>query len=536
MRNSNKLLAIGIIALAVVAFSIPLSSYYSNSHSNEKNSEGPLIHAHTVLENADAAPFSSDSGSSSMNLSNVSLAIFSPVPDSLSLTKAFNLTAMNQTGNPYEVRLFQGNASHDGDINAHLSSRFFNIVREWISDITSGTGQVSLMLYASFTHEYNDSLYVYSYYNNIPFDPMNPELLSPVTQLLSPFNITIPFDLSHPSAIIPVNASDTVNMSAVSPDGQADYTTVYDRTVTTELPEMAAVLGNGSDSSLTYGFTSFSGSLEMSFNSVSKNTLDTYAVQSSSPSWSGTDSSFSASSASSYSSPSPQSENVSMIYTPGVNIHVVATEILYPGPDGSSCEYTRGGISTSITVTGISGNDFAPDVSFLSTLANSPYWYAIFSAMSVSPVSTISLNASHTSGLYSFTANASGYTNAADAEISAENAVSVTIASVGFGLEIGVAAGVISGADSAINAVDLVNEALAGASLDLAILSAFSSISYSTSLAMKYSSLSIGNQIISGSGSALSVYIYQASAQTQLNVNGGVYNVNMPLTLIEADA
>lgn len=548
MRTSNKLLAIGIIALAVVAFSIPISSYYSDSHNLKKNTEGPLIHVSTVIEDAGAAPFTDYAGTS-LNLSNVSVAIFSPVPDSLNSSQAFNLTGMNQTSNPYEVRLFQGHASSDGIINAHLSTEFFSIVREWLADIQNNTDQVSLMMYASYTHEYDNSMYVYSYYNNIPLDPRTPALLEPGSGLQSPFNISLYFDLSSPSQIIPLNGSNVISMirtgtpeGQIGPPGggscrtQTDYTTVYDRTFTTELPEMAAVLGSDSSSAITYGFSSFSGSLEMSFNSVSKNTLDSYAVQSSSPSWSGTDSSFSASSVSSFSYPTPSSENASMIYIPGVSIHVVATEIVYQGPDGSSCEYTRGGTTTSITVTGISGDNFNPDVSFLSTISNSPYWYAIFDALSTGSVSSLTLPPSHTSSFSTFTADAKGYTNAADAEKTATNAVSVALASVGFGLAIGVAAGVIPGADSAVDAVDLVNEALAGASLNLAILSAFSSISYSTSLDLKYNSLNVGNIAVSGSGSTFSVNIYQASTQTQLNVGGALYSLNMPMTLIEAFA
>lgn len=547
MRTSNKLLTIGIIALAVVAFSIPISSYYSDSHNLKKNTEGPLIHVSTVIEDADAAPFQDYTGSS-LNLSNVSVAIFSPVPDSLNSSQAFNLTGMNQTSNPYEVRLFQGHASSDGIINAHISTEFFSIVREWLADIqNNNTDQVSMMMYASYTHEYNNSIYVYSYYNNIPIDPRIPALLEPGSELQSPFNISLYFDLSSPSQIISLNGSNVISMiKAGTPEGQigppgggscrtqTDYTTVYDRTFTTELPEMAAVLGSGSNSQLDYSFSSFSGSLEMSFNSVSKNTMDSYAVQSSLPSWSGKDSSFTSNSGAGASDPT-SNHNTSIIGISGVSIHVVATEIVYQGPDGSSCEYTRGGTTTSITVTGVSDNNFNSSSIFLSTLANSPYWWAIVNSMSMKSVSTISISAGNSYQSWSFTGYADGYTNAADAEISAENAVSVTIASVGFGLAIGVAAGVIPGADSAVDAVDLVNEALAGASLDLAILSAFSSISYSTTLVMKYNSITVANQPYSGTGSNFIANVYEASTQTQIDFSSGVYNLNMPVALVEAN-
>ena len=532
MEFNRKVIVAIISIVAVLSFSIPIGAYFVD-HSSKSAENGPQIEVRTQILNEKASPFISnvDLG---LNLSNVTVAIFSPVPASLNSTDTYNLSAVNQTNNPYEVRLFQGNANAQGIVMGHLSSQFFTVVKEWRTYMQNNTQQVSLMMYASLLYELNDSLYVYSYYNNIPFNPMATEFLHSSSGLLSAFNLSVSFDLANPSEIFPANAT-AIPDGTIGPGScrtQTDYTTTYDKTINTEIPLMSATLGPSSNSELNYGFASFSGSLEMSFNSASKNTLQSYAIMTSSPSWSGTDNSFAESSASSNAYPQ-SNENVSMIYIPSVSLHVVATEITYQYDEATYCKYVNGGTTTSITVTGVSNSQFDPYETFLSNVANSPYWYAIFGALAHTSDGQVSLSSGQTYSQWSFTGAASGYTSAASAEQTAVNAVSVTMAGIGLGLAVATAAGVIPGASSAADAVDLVNEALAGASLDLAILSAFSSISYSTTLQMQYDTVNIGNQALGGtSGSSLNVNIFQASSQTQLDANGGVYYVNMPLTYI----
>ena len=536
MEFNRKAVVIIISILAVLSFSIPLSAYYID-HASKSVAPGPQIEVRTQILNENASPFISGPGSG-LNLSNVTVAIFSPVPTSLNSSHTFNLSDVNQTNNPYEVRLFQGNANAQGIVMGHLSDQFFTIVKEWKNYMQNNTQQVSLMMYASLLYERNNSLYVYSYYNNIPFNPMSTEFLNSVPGVLSAFNLSISFDIAHPSDVFPVNATATP-AGTIGPGScrtQTDYTTTYDKTINTEIPLMSATLGPNSNSELNYGFTSFSGSLEMSFNSASKNTLQSYAIMTSSPSWSGTDNSFAESSASMNAYPQ-SNENVSMIYIPSVTLHVVATEITYQYDEVTYCKYVNGGTTTSITVTGVSNSNFDPYETFLSNVANSPYWYAIFGALAHTSDGQVSLSPGQTYSQWSFTGAASGYTSAASAEQTAVNAVSVTMAGIGLGLAVATAAGVIPGASSAADAVDLVNEALAGASLDLAILSAFSSISYSTTLQMQYNTFNVGNAALGGtSGSNLNVNIFQASSQTQLDANGGVYYVNMPLTYVVGTA
>jgi hypothetical protein len=222
-----------------------------------------------------------------------------------------------------------------------------------------------------------------------------------------------------------------------------------------------------------------------------------------------------------------------MIYIPSLTLHIVSTEITYEYDETTYCSILNGGTSTSISVTGVSDSNFEPYESFLTNVAKSPCRYYIFGAIAHTSTGQISLSHSQSYSQWSFADAASGYTSSASAEQTAVSAESVTMTGIGFGLAVATAAVVIPGASRAADAIDLVNEALAGSSLDLAILSAFSSISYSTTSQIQYNALNIGNQALGGtSGSSLAVNIFQVSAQTQLDANGGVYYVNMPLTYV----
>ncbi|OWP56462.1 MAG: hypothetical protein B2I17_05165 [Thermoplasmatales archaeon B_DKE] len=501
----------------------------------EKSNSGPGIYVHVNFIQASSSP-DVVTQSGNYNYSNVSVGIFSPVPESLGNSNPHNISVMNQSANPYEVRLFQGSANSNGLIQGYLNAEFFNISSQWQKYASRGTENVSLSMLASYVYASGGNFYVYTYYNNIPYDPFSPGYNSGSD---SHFNVSVYFDMGNPSEVIPLNSTTIVNMSIpdVRIGGSGDscntqYTTVYDKTISAPMPLMAASLDLPSNSELNYGFNQFSGSLEFAFNSASKNTLQHYVDTSTSPSWSGTDGSFSATSASSNAYPT-SSENVSSIYISGVSIHVVATDILYEYTDGANCAYINGGTTTSVSVTGISSNNLDPYEAFMSNVANSPYWYAIFNAMGMSQTGSVTLSPGQTIANQQFVASASGYTNAADAEAGAVNAASVMVASLGVELAIGTATGVIPGADSAVDAVALVNDALAGASLTLAIISAFSSISYSTSLSMTYSSINVGNQALGGtSGSSLTVNTYQSSTQSEIIVNGNVYTLNMPMTYV----
>lgn len=528
----SKLLSVILAIVAVIAFSVPIAVYLHDS--GVQSNAGPEIQLNVHFIGGSAPSIASQFNH--YNYSNVSAAIFSPVPESLSLDSSHNLSGFNQTSNPYEVRLFEGNANADGSVLGYLNANFFNVSRQWQKYASNGTENVSLSLLASYSYAKNGSFYVYTYYNNIPYNPFS--------QLFSPgvgyqFNTSVYFNTQEPSAVIPINSSNVVNITQpyvrIGGGGNncnTQYTTVYDKTMSAPMPLMSASLNLPSSSELNYGFDQFSGSLEFSFNSASKNTLESYVQTSASPSWSGTDSSFSATAASMNAYPT-SNENVSMIYMPGVSIHVVATDILYEYTDGSTCAYINGGTTTSISVTGVGSSDFDPNEIFMSNVVNSQYWYAIFNALGMSKINSQTLYSGQTASNWQFTADAQGYTTAGNAEADAVSAASIAVASIGVALVIATAAGVIPGASSALDAVALVDTTLAAASLSLAIVSAFSSISYSTSLQMSYNSMNIGNAALGGtSGSTLTVNTYQASTHSEIIVNGNVYDMNMPMTYI----
>lgn len=527
----RKVLVFMLAVIAVLAFSIPVAVYLHDHQ--QQSGTGPEIQLNVNFISGSIPSVASQFNS--YNYSNVSAAVFSPVPGSLDSGSSHNLSGLNQTSNPYELRLFEGSANSNGVILGYFDKSFFNISKQWQEYASKGTENVSLSLLASYSYAKNGDFYVYTYYNNIPYNPF----LQFTPGLANRFNTSVYFNMQAPSAVIPLNSTNIVNMTQpyvrIGGGGNncnTQYTTVYDKTVSAPLPLMAGSLNLPSSSELNYAFTQFSGSLEFSFNSASRNTLESYVQTSTSPSWSGTDSSFSASNGVMNALPKSNG-NVSTIYMSGVSIQVVATDILYEYTDGSTCAYVDGGTTTTISVTGVGSSNLDPYVTFMSNIANSQYWYAIFGALGMSETGSRTLSPGQTMSNWQFDANAAGYTNAADAETGAVNAASVMVASLGVELAIGTAVGVIPGADSALDAVALVNDALAGASLTLAIISAFSTISYSTSLSMTYNGITIGNAAMPGtSGSSLTVNTYQAGTHSELIVSGSVYTMNMPMTYI----
>ncbi|MHB1709429.1 MAG: hypothetical protein ACYCT2_08165 [Thermoplasmataceae archaeon] len=523
----RKVFVVMLAVIAVLAFSIPTAVYLHDYYQQSGNGPGIQLHVDFISGSVPSVA----SQFNPYNYSNVSAAVFSPVPGSLNSGSPHNLSDLNQTSNPYELRLFEGKANSQGVVLGYLDSNFFNISKQWQEYASTGTVNVSLSLLASYSYAKNGEFYVYTYYNNIPYNPF----LQFTPELAHQFSSSIYFNLQTPSEVIPLNSTN-MTQSDVTIGGSGEscntqYTTVYDRTITAPMPLMAASLSLPSNSELTYGFYQLSGPREFSFNSVSKNTLQRYVEASTSPSWDGTESGFSATSASSNALPR-SNENVSTIYIPGVSIHIVSTDILYEYTDGANCSYVNGGTTTTVSLTGISSN-FDPHLTFMSNVANSTYWYAVFNAMGMIRTSNVTLSPGQTASSQQFFADASGYTSAVDAESIGVNAAPVMVASLGVELAIGTAAEVIPGANSAAEAVDLVNDALSGASLTLAIMSAFSSISYLTGMSMTYGSINVGNAAMPGtSGNSLTVNTYQASTQSEIIVSGSVYTMNMPMAYI----
>ena len=356
----SKLLTVILAIVAVIAFSVPIAVYLHDN--GVQSNAGPEIQLNVHFIGGSVPSIASQFNH--YNYSNVSAAVFSPVPGSLNSSSSHNLSSLNQTSNPYELRLFEGNANSNGVVLGYLDNNFFNISKQWKEYASKGTENVSLSLLASYSYAKNGDFYVYTYYNNIPYNPF----LQLTPGLANRFNTSVYFNMQSPSAVIPLNSTNIVNMTQpyvrIGGGGNncnTQYTTVYDKTVSAPLPLMAGSLNLPSDTSMTYAFDQFSGSLEFSFNSASRNTLESYVQTSASPSWSGTDSGFSATSASMYAYPT-SNENVSMIYMSGVSIHVVATDILYEYTDGSTCAYVDGGTTTTVSVTGVGSGNLDPYV------------------------------------------------------------------------------------------------------------------------------------------------------------------------------
>ncbi len=535
MIKKNMIILLAIVISAVLVTG-SFSYLYLNSKRNTYVPEGPAVNAHATLYGV-APSVSLINGTPQFYVSIYSIVPYSIRNGGMHLQ---NITGMNQTNNPYEDMLFQ-ESSYTLSINGNMNIAIYNISREWESVSGNDTLSVSLMVYSYYQYVYNGKLYVYQYYNNLPYQAGN---------ISNTINLNITFNLNNPAVILPVVSVPSINKEGYRQQGIIGNGNCHDETVivnqTTEsgpLPVMSAFLKLPSNSELAYYFASFNNKITESFNSVSAtaggNNSYSTTVVSSSPSWSGTDNSANYSGVSSYSDPI-SGYNMSMIYIPDVTYNVINTKTYYYFPDGRSCEYDGYSHSTSISIVNINSNDFSFKVGFLQNIiqtkssAVSQMWWAIFNAMGYHEIYSKALPAGDNINALNYAEMATGYTNAADAEKTAVNAVSALLTGIGVGLTLAVASSVVPGESTAADVVLAVEVQMGMVGLALDMISAFSSISYSTTTQLNFNAVGVSNMPIYGSGSSLSIGLYQSSHGSSLAVNGSTYNFNLPASYITA--
>ena len=104
-------------------------------------------------------------------------------------------TTANASSTSNEVLLYSG-VSRNGNIAGYLNDSFYSLADAWNSMLQSASDNVSLSLYAFYDNVSDGHLYVYSYYDNLPY---NPFLNRPVS-----FTVGARFNLSMPDLVIPI--------------------------------------------------------------------------------------------------------------------------------------------------------------------------------------------------------------------------------------------------------------------------------------------------------------------------------------------
>ena len=548
-RKISKAKAILIAAIIIVAVVIGAYSYSRGLYGLiGRNNSGPSAivysYIHFVHASANASNPPLVLTSPIMDLSNVTITLLSPVPDSLSHAGGVNMTGYNQSDNPYEVVLLNQTGSPSSTftssgylIKGSLGSMFTKVVNEWKNVLGSNTEQVSMTLYAWYTVVSNGTVYEYLYYNNVPFNPFSVQTTDYI------FNNSIFFDMQNPTIVLNTSTNSTPSVISASPHRLPppppcqSYTEVlYSNTETGPLPIESAILPLSSNSAVSYAISSFSGTQNFSFNSATVNTAADTTTMSTSGSWSGN---FTVYQASSFVEPTG-GHNVSMLYVPNVVTHIVTTRFVGATGTQYDCHWTYGPEMTSVNVVDVqyvSGQNYQQiDAEFFSpnNATAASYYAQGLESMGYTSDGSIYLDAGANYDNAAYYSYATGYTNAASAEEGAVKATSLIVAAIGIQLALIALAGAIPGAASGAAAIAEASLALSAASLTLAIMDAVSSISYSVTLSQTLLQTSFNNMAYYGSGSPTTIYFYQAANQGSINVGGTTYDVNMPVPLFTA--
>ena len=107
-------------------------------------------------------------------------------------------TTVNSSNRSNDVLLYSG-VSRNGNITGYLNDSFYSLADAWNSLLQSASDNVSLSLYAFYDNVSGGHLNVYTYYDNLPY---NPFLNRPVS-----FTVAVRFNLSMPDLVISVPSS-----------------------------------------------------------------------------------------------------------------------------------------------------------------------------------------------------------------------------------------------------------------------------------------------------------------------------------------
>ena len=197
-------------------------------HQNDKNLP-PSVYFPIKFTNGNASASTSISyvngypyigGAGGYNLSNVTVKVCSDVPSSLYNNPGYSSHTIEKnksSNNSYYVDLYNGRAGSNGAATGRLNSSFETILSQYRSMYAQlGSNpqiQVSMEIYANYQYTQDGMLYIYHYFNELPFNLFNPFSSQFTQNLLNPlkpqytFNQEITFDMNQAPTVLHVNAS-----------------------------------------------------------------------------------------------------------------------------------------------------------------------------------------------------------------------------------------------------------------------------------------------------------------------------------------
>ena len=563
-----------VIAAAIVAIIIigVFSSSFYYLYKDEKNLIiGPKLTLSTITSSGNVT-------------GNETVQVFSEMPSIIgeftsNFGNGIDIGNKNIYNNSAFVELLNATFPYSGkSVNLFLSPVFMKVAHEWVSLLGSmeGSQTPSLDIYATLSIVENGTLYVYSYYNNIPFNPFNVTLsefngktdwfsnssintadYTSITFANLSLHANVSFDMNNPSFVVPINNSSPsmipeTQMSVYGGGGGQSgtfYEPLWYKNITLPLPLVATHISLNDSNALSFinniaAFVVGNRSINLNSNTVSISTSGTVINQMS------TDPSLNVSAIiyqnSSISYPADAKSPItgetignnyttSMLAIDNATYEIIHGNIIYvyDNPGHELTKYL--GNYTTIKISAIdSVNGFRMEGVYLPPAA-----YGVVDKLFNNNVSLGSLspnNEIYGSTIWTYS---QGYSNAANVYSKIAKTLEIFPVSIGLGLAIGDAIAATNAVDANASEAEIVDESVNLISETLAmsadIISLYSSIDFISSGTLTGFAYGVTNYAIPPtSGSSFYLLDHESTQPITFTANGETYTFYAPSNFIDA--
>ena len=568
-----------VIAAAVVAIIIigVFSSSFYYLHKDEKNLIiGPKLTISTIT--------------SSGNVTGIeTVQVFSEMPSIIgeftsNFGNGIDIGNKNIYNNSAFVELLNATFPYsEKSVNLFLSPLFMKVADEWVSLLGSmeGSQTPSLDIYATLSIVENGTLYVYSYYNNIPFNPFNVTLsefngktdwfsnssintadYTSITFANLSLHANVSFDMNSPSFVVPINISSPsmipeTQLSVYGGGGGKSgtfYVPLWYKNITIPLPLVATHISLNDSNALSYiidvaafGVPPENGgvSINLNSNTVSISTSGTVTNQmSTDPSLNVKALIYLNSAPSIYPAdakspingePVGKNYTTAMLAIDNVTYEIIHGSIIYVYDDAGH-EFTKYlGNYTTIQISAIdSANGFRMEGVYLPPAA-----YGVVDKLFNNNVSLGSLSPNQEILGSTIWINSQGYSNAANVYSKIAKTMKIFPVSIGLGLAIGDAIAATNAADADASEAEIVDESVNLISETLAmnadIISLYSSIDFISSGPLTGFNYGVTNYAFPyTSGSSFYLLDHESTQPITFTANGEIYTFYAPSNFIDA--
>lgn len=284
--SKRKKIAFAIVAVSLMVFG-SLFAFFYITNANSQQYHNPEIDLNFgFINNTSIAPAIAVSGNTGIppalydyNLANITVQIFATMPDYAALGSAItNLTVSNQENNSAYVELFNytGNLASK-NVHGSLNKMFRTIINEYRTIYRNSPNKnmtISMTIDASYYYVSGTNMYLYRYYNNIPFNPWKPNLIKGT----NPYNFVQQVIFNMNQKPIVVSIAKAKSLREVGPGGGSTrcipiWETKAPAIGWGPLPQLVLEDPINSGYTLNAGVASYSGSF----------TTEIYSVQTTSP-------------------------------------------------------------------------------------------------------------------------------------------------------------------------------------------------------------------------------------------------------------